>query len=72
MRLLHPLLSSPIHWRENEIPVLVIERPEPFRSMFFSLSTQAEEEEGEAFCLLDESLCKLRLDSQEGIIIKWK
>ena len=45
MRLLHPLLSSPIHWRENEIPVLVIERPELFRSMIFSLSTQAEGEE---------------------------
>ena len=53
MRLSHPLLSSPIHWRENEIPVLVIEHPKLFRRMVFSLSAQAEGEEGEFFLSLD-------------------
>lgn len=47
MRLAHPLLSSPIHWNENEIPVLVVEHPKLFRQMLFSLSAQAEGEEGE-------------------------
>lgn len=50
MRLTHPVLSAPIHWRENKIPVLVIEHPKLFRQMVFSLSAQAEGEEGE-FCL---------------------
>ena len=53
MRLSHPLLSSPIHWREKRILLLEQRMPEPLP--------------GEAFCLLDESLCELRLDSQEEI-----
>lgn len=53
MRLSHPLLSFPIHWRENEIPVLVIEHPKLFRNMVFSLSAQAGGEEGEFSLSLD-------------------
>lgn len=47
------MLSSPIHWRENEIPVLVIEHPKLFREMVFSLSAQADGEEGEFSLSLD-------------------
>ena len=46
MRLVHPLLSAPIHWAENQIPVLIMEDPRIFREMVFDLSMQAVGEDG--------------------------
>ena len=46
MRLSHPMLSAPIHWRENRVPVLVVEHPKVYRQFVFSLSRQAEGEDG--------------------------
>ena len=53
MRLAHPLLSSPLHWKEGRVPVWVIEAPETFRSMVFMLSEQAQGEEGDFVLSLD-------------------
>lgn len=50
MRLSHPMLSAPIHWCENRIPVLVVEHPKVYRQFVLSLSQQAEGEDG-AFVL---------------------
>ena len=47
MRLTHPLLSSPIHWSEGRIPVLILEHPRIFRQLVFELSGQAAGEDGE-------------------------
>lgn len=46
MRLMHPLLSAPIHWKENTVPVLVAEPPKLFRQMVFDLTRQTEGEDG--------------------------
>ena len=53
MRLSHPLLSSPLHWQEGRVPVLVAEKPEIFRQLVFSLSAQAQGEEGDFVLSLD-------------------
>ena len=53
MRLAHPMLSSPLHWKEGCVPVLVVEVPEIFRSMVFMLSEQAQGEEGDFVLSLD-------------------
>lgn len=47
------MLSAPIHWRENVIPILVVEHPKLFRQFVFTLSRQAEGEEGEFVLSLD-------------------
>ena len=53
MRLTHPILSAPIHIRENVIPVLIAEHPVFFRRFVLSLSRQAEGEDGEFILSLD-------------------
>lgn len=53
MRLTHPMLSAPIHIRENVIPVLVAEHPVLFRRFVLSLGRQAEGENGEFILSLD-------------------
>lgn len=53
MRLYHPILSSPIHWVEGTIPVLVVEHPVEFRNLVFELSMQAEGEDGSFILSLD-------------------
>ena len=47
MRLSHPLLTEPLLWRENHVPVLVLEHPKIFRSIVAELSAQAGGEEGD-------------------------
>lgn len=47
MRLSHPLLSEPIHWKEGQIPVLIVEAQQTFRQFVFMLSGQAQGEEGD-------------------------
>lgn len=47
MRLSHPLLEEPLHWKEERVPVLVLEHPRIFRRMVWELSTQAAGETGE-------------------------
>lgn len=46
MRLAHPQLSEPIKFRENTIPVLVLEDPKLFRNWVFALTEQAGGEAG--------------------------
>lgn len=46
MKLMHPILASPICWREGRIPVLVAEPPRLFREIVFALSEQSESLEG--------------------------
>lgn len=46
MRLAHPQLSEPIKFRENTIPVLVLEDPKLFRDWVFALTEQAGGEAG--------------------------
>lgn len=52
MTLVHSILSRPIEFRENEIPVLTVEEPKTFRRMAGSLLAQSEGEEG-PFALID-------------------
>lgn len=47
MRLTHPLLSQPLHWKPERTPVLVVESPELFRTLVFSLAAQAQGQAGE-------------------------
>lgn len=53
MRLSHPMFSVPIVWKEGRIPVLVLEHPQTFRSMVFSLGRQARGEDGDFVLSLD-------------------
>lgn len=46
MKLMHPLFSSPIHFRENSIQVLTIEHAPTFRKTVLELTAQAEGGEG--------------------------
>lgn len=41
MRLAHPQLSEPITFKENTIPVLILEDPKLFRNWVFALTEQA-------------------------------
>jgi CRISPR type II-A-associated protein Csn2 len=52
MKLMHPILSAPIVWRENHLPVVVLESPVLFRQWVFMLSAQAAGEAGD-FVLVD-------------------
>ena len=45
--MVHPVLSKPIHWKENRIPVLVVENTKLFQKLVFELSAQKEGEEGD-------------------------
>lgn len=47
MKLVHPLLSRPIQFRENCIPVLVMENPVVFRRLVTELAGQSEGKAGE-------------------------
>lgn len=53
MRLLHPVMSKPIHWRENRIPVLILESPKTFRNVVLELSRQAGGETGDVVLSLN-------------------
>lgn len=53
MRLSHPLLSAPLHWKEGRIPVLVVEHPKVFRRMVWELSAQADGEVGDFVLSVD-------------------
>ena len=53
MRLTHPMLSDFIRWRENSVPVLVLESPPLYRKTVFELSGQADGEEGDFVLSLD-------------------
>ena len=53
MRLSHPELTDFICWKENQIPVLVLESPVQYRKTIFELSSQAAGEEGEFVLSLD-------------------
>ena len=46
MRLAHFDLSAPIHWKENKIPVVVVESPALYRQWVFELKDQAEGGQG--------------------------
>lgn len=46
MKLMHPLFSSPVCFRENRIPVLVVENPLAFRKLVRELILQSEGYEG--------------------------
>ena len=46
MKLVHPLLSSPIQFPENCVPVLVIENSVIFRKVVTELVRQSEGEDG--------------------------
>lgn len=46
MKLMHPLFSAPICFRENTIQVLTIENPVMFREVLFELTAQTESKEG--------------------------
>ena len=46
MKLAHPLLSSPIVFCENQIPVLVLENAAAFREFAVELLQQSEGQEG--------------------------
>lgn len=46
MKLMHPLFSEPIRFRENRIQVLTVENPAMFRELVFELTEQAESREG--------------------------
>lgn len=46
MRLMHPLFSAPIHFKENRIQVLTIEHIPTFREFVLELTAQAESREG--------------------------
>ena len=45
MKLMHPLFSEPILFRENRIQVLTVENPAMFRQLVFELTEQAESKE---------------------------
>lgn len=47
MKLVHPLFSNPIVFRENTIPVLVLENPVVFRKLTAELVFQSEGDEGQ-------------------------
>lgn len=47
MKLAHPLFSNPIVFRENSVPVLVLENPHAFRSLAAELVRQSECGEGQ-------------------------
>ena len=47
MKLVHLLLSRPIQFRENSIPVLVMENPVVFRRLVADLIHQSEGKGGE-------------------------
>ena len=47
MKLVHPLLSEPICFSENSIPVLVLENPAAFRRITSELIRQSEGESGD-------------------------
>lgn len=47
MKLTHPLFSSPIRFRENRVPVLVVEEPASFRRLALDLIGQSEGCDGE-------------------------
>lgn len=55
MKLMHPLLTKPILWREGKIPVLTAESPQVFRNMVFDISQQSEGDEG-AFVLSSQDI----------------
>jgi len=46
MKLMHPLFSTPICFKENSIQVLTIENPVMFREVLFELIAQTESKEG--------------------------
>lgn len=50
MRFMHPLLSHPIHFTENSIPVLVIEHPSSLSSIIMDIQSQLSGNKGE--CIL--------------------
>lgn len=52
MRLMHSLLSEPIHFVENKIPVWIIENEIAYRQVVFDLMTQSEGEEGDVILSL--------------------
>ena len=56
MKLAHPLLSSPIAFCENQIPVLVLENAAAFREFAVELLQQSEGQEG-AFVLSRADRC---------------
>jgi len=56
MKLVHPLFSNPIRFRENRIPVLVLENPAAFRSLYSQLMAQSEGGEG-SFVLSVNDVC---------------
>lgn len=56
MKLTHPLFSEPICFRENRVPVLVVENPAAFRRLAAELMQQSEGENG-AFVLSQDDNC---------------
>ena len=46
MRLVHPLLSRPIHFQEGQVQLLIAEDPRIFRELVRELSAQSAGEEG--------------------------
>lgn len=46
MKLVHPLFSEPIRFRENQVQVLTVENPAMFRTLVYELTEQAEGKEG--------------------------
>lgn len=53
MRLMHPLLSDPIRFTENSVPVLVAENPLAFRRLVFDLHSSSEGDGGETVLSLN-------------------
>lgn len=47
------MLTKPLHWVEGKIPVLILEHPKVFRNLVFTLSSQADGDEGDFVLSLD-------------------
>ena len=65
MMLAHPLLQSPIKFRENSVPVLIVENGQLFRRLIGDLLAQENGEPGEFALSENASLIEIGKNVQE-------